>query len=399
VTSAPTRTLYFTAVPLFPTTNGGALSCRNHVRRLAEDPEIDLVVCSTGPNEESEPNRQAVEPLGAEFAFLPFRDAPDGRLPLSRRIGRCWPFLFEASAVAQPHVDTLFMELVRTVEPQVVIVDYLPSASFVPSVYSAAVRRVTITLNRETNYYRELRRLGTLPPDASDSWVAERRLSHFERKVYRRSDGVVALAAADLPAWRGRPRLRVVIPPVFDPQLSRWHPTGSRSILYVGNVAHDPNRQAIEWLCTRLAPKLAQRSVGVRVIGAAEALAPAEWQQPNVELLGTGDEQLVRSELASAGVFVAPISNPFGSKIKLLDCLAHATPFVATEQALSGLPFLTGVPQIDLARPGEAATLISDLLACPERLVALSHRFEADRDEFRAQQRGVWGQLLAKIAP
>jgi glycosyltransferase involved in cell wall biosynthesis len=398
VSRTPTRTLYFTAVPLFPTTNGGALGCRNHVRRLAEDPQIDLVVCVTGPDEEGHANRQAVVPFGAEFVFLPFQEAADRRLPFSRRIGRRWPFLFEASAVAQPQVDTLFMELVRTVEPQVVVVDYLPSASFVPSVYSAAVRRVTITLNREVDYYRELRRLGTLPPDASDSWLAARRLWLFERKVYRRSDAVVALAAADLPAWRGRPRVRVAIPPVFDPQPSRWHPTGSRTILFVGNVAHDPNRQAIEWLCTDLAPELAQRSVGVRVIGASEAGAPSEWRQPNVEFLGAGDEEVVRSELASAGLFVAPISNAFGSKIKLLDCLAHATPFVATEEALSGLPFLTGVPRIDLARPEEAATLIGDLLVSPERLVALSRHFEVERDEFSSQQTGVWGQLLTRIA-
>lgn len=202
-------------------TNGGALCCRNHVRRLAEDPAIDLLVCVTGPEHEDDPNRQAVVSLGAEFVFLPYEHAADRRLSLSRRIWRRLPFLFEASAVAQPHVDEVFMRLVRTVRPDVVVVNYLPSASFVPSVYSAAVRRVTITLNQETNYYRELGRLGTLPPGASDSSLAVRRLWHFERRVYRRSDAVVALTEADLPAWPGRPRVRVVIPPVFDPQPRR----------------------------------------------------------------------------------------------------------------------------------------------------------------------------------
>lgn len=168
--------------------------------------------------------------------------------------------------------------------------------------------------------------------------------------------------------------------------------------MFVGNIGHDPNRQAIEWLCTRLAPRLAHRSVGIRVIGCSQAEAPAEWHGPNVTLLGTGDEQVVRSELASAGLFVAPISNPFGSKIKLLDCLAHATPFVATEGALSGLPFLGNVPRIDLAKPEEAATLITDLVSSPERLVAVSRRLEAERVAFRARQEGVWGRLLAQIA-
>src|SRR5262249_54338779 len=154
----------------------------------------------------------------------------------------------------------------------------------------------------------------------------------------------------------------------------------------------------IEWLCTQLAPELIRLSVGVRVVGAAEASVPEQWKQPNVTFLGTGDEELVKSELASVGLFVAPISNAFGSKIKLLDCLSNGTPFVATAAALSGLPFLSSVPQIDLARPREAATLIGDLLVSPEQLVALSRRFEADRDDFLAQQHGVWGRLLTTVA-
>lgn len=320
MTGAPTRTLHFTVVPLFPTNSGGALCCRNHVRRLAQDPEIDLLVSSTGPEEHGHLNREAVASLDAEFVFLPFGAGTVAGGPLPRRVGRRWPFLYEATAVAQPQIDTLFMDLVRTYEPQVVVVDYVPSVSFVPSLYSAAVRRVTVTLNRETDYYNELRRHGTLPPDASDSWVTALRVRQFERSVYRRSDAVVALAGDDLPKLRGRPRVRAVIPPVFDPHPSRWRPTDSRTVLFVGNVGHDPNRQAIDWLCTRLAPALDDHSVGVRVIGVGADGASAEWQQPNVEFLGTADEETVRSGLALARLFVAPISNAFGSKIKLLDC-------------------------------------------------------------------------------
>jgi hypothetical protein len=169
--AAVTRAVYFTLVPLFATTNGGALCCRDHVRRLAEDPAVDLLVCVTGPGEQRELNRQAVEALGADFEFLPFQQpAPaDERQPLSRRIAERWPLLYEGTALAQRQVDCRFMDLVRAVEPQILLVDYVPSAVFVPSAYSAAIPRVTITLNREANFYRELRRTRRLPGDASDS--------------------------------------------------------------------------------------------------------------------------------------------------------------------------------------------------------------------------------------
>ncbi len=62
---APIRTLYFTAVALFPDYNGGAICCRNHVRRLVSDPRVDLLVCVAGPPREGEPNRQACRVIGS----------------------------------------------------------------------------------------------------------------------------------------------------------------------------------------------------------------------------------------------------------------------------------------------------------------------------------------------
>jgi hypothetical protein len=84
--------------------------------------------------------------------------------------------------------------------------------------------------------------------------------------------------------------------------------------------------------------------ISIRIIGAEPANVPSEWRRQNVEFLGVGDAALVDRELSETGLFIAPISNRFGSKIKLLDCLAIGTPFAATRQALSGLPGLSATP-------------------------------------------------------
>ncbi len=136
------------------------------------------------------------------------------------------------------------MDQVRAVQPEVVVVDYVPSAVFVPSLYATPVPRVTITLKREGEYYREVRRHG-LPPDASPSRFAGWRAGCFERWVYRHSDAVVALTASDLPSWQGAPRTRVVIPPC-----------SIRIPAVGGTPAHGVSFSSATWLTSRTEKRL-----------------------------------------------------------------------------------------------------------------------------------------------
>lgn len=333
--------------------------------------------------------------------FLPLRNDTGNhvRQPLSRRIASRWPFLFEADALSHPQIDTTFADLIRAFNAQAVIVDYVPSASYVRSIYSAPIGRVTITLNREADRYRELSRTGKLPPDAPPAWIAAARANRFEKWIYRHSDAVIALGDGDLPSWRGRPHRREVMPPVFDASPFRWQYTGMRTVFFVGNVAHYPNLQAIEWLATKLAPELEAIDSGIeiRILGASAGMVPADWRRPNVLFLGAGEDEVPTGEFVIAGLFVAPIANAYGSKIKLLDCLAHETPFVATAEALTGLPFVSGVPQIKLEQPRAAGELISDLLSRRETLELLSERLSSERDAFLAQRDGRWGRLLRSV--
>jgi hypothetical protein len=308
--------------------------------------------------------------------------------------------LYEALAIDHPYVDSAMMAELKRCHADVAVVDYVPSASFVRSLYTSPIPRVTITLNREGAFYRELRRHGTVPCGSSSSSVAELRVRAFERWVYRRSSAVVALTRDDLPTFPGRPGIREVVAPAFDPSSARWSWTGAHRLLFVGSIGHYPNRVAIEWLATRLAPALQQlgSEVEVRVLGADEASVPPAWRHANVTYLGEGDRDLLTRELTGTGAFVAPIANRFGSKIKLLDCLAHGTPFFATAEALTGLPFVSGpLGWIDLNDAGALAREVEQQFAEPASVVAVSNRLAAELDDFLLRQRGVWGDLLRRV--
>lgn len=159
------------------------------------------------------------------------------------------------------------------------------------------------------------------------------------------------------------------------------------------------NRDAVEWICTKLSsPLLAiDPGISIRIIGAEAGNVPAEWRRPNVEFLGVGDATLVDRELRETGLFIAPISNPFGSKIKLLDCLARGTPFAATRQALSGLAQLGAVPLIRLDDPNQSAQTIRFHLDNGGR-VAISEKLQRELDGRLSHQQAAWNRLIGLLA-
>ena len=98
-----------------------------------------------------------------------------------------------------------------------------------------------------------------------------------------------------------------------------------------------PNRQAIEWLCLKFAPEFAKhRGERIVIVGAGSDAFPS-GVPGNVDLLGPSTREAVEQLYQGCGLFVAPIANSHGSKIKLLRCLSFGTPFLATRNALSGL--------------------------------------------------------------
>lgn len=379
------KVFYFTRVELGVTHSGGGLVCRNHVQRMASDPRLDVTLCTVGLSANKSPTDTFAASIGVPSDFVPFQESQP-------RAQTQWPFFFELEALSQPQIDAAVLKIVDKVKPDVIAVDYLFSALFARSLFSIPVRRIVITLNRETEFYKNLRRLNGVPPDPSED-----RLTAFEHLIYEASNFVVVLSVGDTPS-RVSQKTRVIAP-LFDRSNSQWSYTGNNNVLFVGNVAHHPNLEAVEWLATQLAPAL--ETIGskaqIHIIGMFAEQAPAAWKRTNLTYLGTGDSSLVTKELIGANLFIAPIANNFGSKIKLLDCLSHGTPFIATNEAMSGLSFLDGIPRISLDQPRRAAETIDALLPDKAFLTSISHRNAQQLLAALKAHEGDWGDLFEQV--
>lgn len=389
------KVLYFTCVPLGVHTNGGSIVCSQHVQRLAAATNVELHVC--GVQTEHAAATALTSRLGLPYHAIRFRSENDADgWSETWRPCRLWPFTLEVSATDFPLVDRDFKAIFEALKPDIVIIDYLLSALFIPSVWSSRCRVITVTLNREADFYRDMRRLGKLPSGCSSSAIAQWRLARFENAVHLASDAVVVLSPNDYPKEKDSRVRTTVIEPVLDDSTNRWQLTSDPQLFYIGNIDHYPNFLAIKWLAEEFAPALRSHSpkARIRVVGASDADVPSPWRKRNIEYLGVSTPEDVTRLFVGGGLFIAPIENTYGSKMKVLQCLSHGTPLMGTVGALSGVRFGNTVPQFSLADPPAAALIATTLLSDKAALARLSRDLSSDNLYLRKSREHCWSDLI-----
>ena len=389
------KVVYFSRFDLSRLDNGAGLQGRNTARRIAQTVGVDLTICCAGPSGEVERISTFANSIGAKFVPIVFKEpkAPDIWNRLCRRL--FGTMMFELESKYYRHVDEEFSELLDSIGADTLVVDYTYSAMYIPSAFKRrSLRRVTFIHNREVPYARDMRLRGLLPDPSS--LKTELRLFFYEQMIYSRSNSVIALTSKDLPAPRPMTR-RFVLPAVFDPKVKQWNGAGSKSLFFVGRVAHYPNKEAVEWIVSRLAPALLNlnSSATIDIIGSTHEQITSDACPANVRYHGVASYEEAVQKFTDCGLFIAPIKNNMGSKTKLLDCLSYGTPFAASKAALSGLPFLNGVPLLDLEDPvGSAQTLDALLNDSAKRASMSSSIANALNHQLQAQAK-VWEMILS----
>ena len=400
MTGRPEPLVYITCVPLTGN-SGGSIVCRQHVERLAAVQGQRLIVCTIGSVEDEAANKNLVAALGAEHRHITLIDGIGAPRSYQFRPSYRWHLLFERHAFSHAFTEERIARVVDEFQASMVAVDYLHTTFFAKFLFDRPLHRVIITLNPEARFFAEMRRLGRVPAGGcSDSKIAERRLEHYEDWVYRNSSAVVALTAGDLPQTVPSSVERVVISPVLPESPTSWSGEGNKTVLFVGNWGHHPNYSAIQWLAEKFAPELLKKDPQARlkIVGAAAADVPAHWRVSNIDFLGTSTAEEVKRLFTTADLFIAPIENDYGSKIKVLECLSYGTPLVATPQALTGAAFAaSAIPAFGLDEPERAAKLVAELLPDCERLKQLSSVLKACAKAQDISVGQTWQALIDRL--
>lgn len=332
------------------------------------------------------------------------RRPPPGR-SLRRRQARMaarwargrWPWrtVWFADPGIQPILDRLAAERrfdVVAIEDSAMSVFRCPDA--VPTVFT----------HHEVLRPRPLRR----PPARPARWpgwafgeLDWRRWRRFQIDAWRRFDRVQVFSGRDAETLSAlapdvAPRVRVdpfglELPAPADPAREE-----AGTVLFVGNFAHPPNRDAALWLAREIMPSVRERvpEARLRIVGSAPTAAVRCLAGPGVEVIA--DAPSVRPHLERAAVVMAPVRTGGGMRMKVLQAMATGKAVVTTGRGTEGYTGFGVEPPLLVADSAAAlAAGTADLLDDAARRRRLGE--DARRFAERFHSPGAWAERLTAV--
>jgi glycosyltransferase involved in cell wall biosynthesis len=211
----------------------------------------------------------------------------------------------------------------------------------------------------------------------SASSMRERIEQALDRRAWRRFDSrwrqrveaVVVLTERDrrVVDEAGGARLLVCLPLGIEPLPALDGSGKEDSLLFVGNLNHPANRDAVTHLIEEIVPRVRARRPEVVLTVVGQELAGAELPAATESVRFTGLVDDVMPYLNDAAVVLAPLRRGGGMRVKVLEALSAGKAVVAYPNALEGIAVESGRHIVVATAAPEYADAVADLLDDRER--------------------------------
>ena len=318
--------------------SGGGLICWRFLRALAEQHEVALVAFSTLPASEE---ALAKADLGAFCRTVQVLPLPEPSAASCLR-ARASQWLggppTEARAFDVPAMRAALRDVAARFKPDVLLLQFPYMAQYagvLPGVATVADVQDVFFVSRLREYAAQRQTLPRLKRQVA--WLAWTR---YEMRWYSRCQALMALTEPDRHALHALvPEVPAhTVPAVVESRVgAELAPAEHLVVGFGGHFGHAPNLDGLIWLNTEIAPLLAARVPGVRIIVAGKA-APESVRRnlhPAIGLEGFVDDY--DRFVARCSVFLAPMRFGGGVKVKVLEALSCARPVVTTPVGGEGI--------------------------------------------------------------
>ncbi|MBA3557834.1 MAG: glycosyltransferase [Gemmatimonadaceae bacterium] len=247
--------------------------------------------------------------------------------------------------------------------------------------------------NIESHMMLRRAKLAANPLERAYFWQEGVRLKRYEQRVCRQFDMHLTCSTLDTARLRHEnDGLNVVeIPNGVD--IDFFRPSGAEreagNLVFAGNLGRYPNAAAASYIAERVWPLLQATRPGVtmHIIGAnpSEALKALSQREPRFKVLGFVPD--VRPYLDRAEVYVCPITDGGGTKLKVLDALAMGSALVADPIACEGIDVKEGETVLFAREPEDYVRQIVRLLENKElraRMGAAARQLVEDRFSYES---------------
>ena len=389
----------------YPLTSGKRIRTFNLLARLADRHRV-TVLCHKNPDrEEAAAAAAAFRRIGVE-AVVVERTVPPKFGPgfYARLAGNLLsPLPYSVATHASPALAAAVRDLAATGRVDLWHCEWTPYAQVLRDALGddglAAARWVVMAHNVESLIWR---RYTEAEPNPVKRWYVRRQWHKFERfERWATAAATTAVAVSSDDARLMRERFGVKAPAVvengvdtafFRPQ--RDVERDPARVLFLGSLDWRPNLDAVKLLLDDIFP-----AVRAKVPHATLALVgrhPPDWLRaraaatPGVQL--SADVPDVRPFLATCGMLAVPLRIGGGSRLKILEALATATPVVSTRVGAEGLTLTPGRDLVVTAGPEGMADAIVAGIRRPDELQDTAER---GREEVLA--RYDWGPLADRL--
>ncbi len=174
----------------------------------------------------------------------------------------------------------------------------------------------------------------------------------LERIAYRQADLLVTVSEKEkhlLASMGFSPKKIIVAPNGVDTEQfskpttnlnarSKFGLADSRIVVFVGNLAYLPNREAIQLISSKIAPRVQQEISNVQFVVIGKKRDNTNF--PNI--LFTGFVDNIAEVLSISSVGIAPLLQGSGTRLKILEYFSSGIPVVSTSVGAEGLAAKNG---------------------------------------------------------
>jgi glycosyltransferase involved in cell wall biosynthesis len=245
----------------------------------------------------------------------------------------------KAAIVSRPSMGAAFIHRIRRINPTVGIVFDMVDTHFLRFQREHEISGEAAAL-AEAERYRKL-----------------------ERNLAQQSDLVWCASGEDMKVMqREAPDTRIDVVPTIHELRDRGKPFEDREdLLFIGNLAHRPNDDAVLFFMREVYPRLRQMLPKVRldIIGDQPSAAIAAYNSEDVRIRGYVPD--VEPYLRDRRVFIAPLRFGAGIKGKVGEAMAHGIPVVTTSIGAEGFGLTHGLDVMIADDPESFAAAVEQL--------------------------------------
>lgn len=342
--------------------HGGGTAVRDLVTWLARKHEV-MLLSLLRPGEDRFLAEMAE--LGVTVRALPFLDQQARGTDRLRLLGRRLAARLRAltsgyptfvEKYADPQLSALVAQAVTEFRPDAIQIEYLQMSLYCRDLRRARDRaaanapRLILNSHELGHVPRERRAARTSNPLVK--WAARNEAAAWRRLEVAASgwaDTTLCVTPEDHALYQAEGGRNLVTMPLgmdLDKLQADWQPPAAadrETFLFVGSFAHRPNRLAAEILLDRIWPRVrTERPEAVLILAGrgstkflSSRLPVATWAAQRLQAPGFVDD--LTPLFRACRLFVAPLPEGGGIKIKVLEAMARGVPVVTTPVGAEGI--------------------------------------------------------------